>query len=75
MQTEEAHARLAALGFSEADTRTLFAHFDDAEQRGKLGHGYSRIEWLETLDGIIVADHANELHGREQRRRRREEHP
>ena len=52
MQTDEARARIAALGFSEADTGTLFAHFDDAERRGKLGHGYSRIEWLETLDDL-----------------------
>lgn len=52
MQTEEARARLGALGFSDVDAGTLFAHFDDAEQRGKLGHGYSRIEWLETLDDL-----------------------
>jgi (2R)-3-sulfolactate dehydrogenase (NADP+) len=44
--------RLRALGFSEGDARTLFDHFDDAERRGKLGHGYSRIAWLETLDDI-----------------------
>jgi LDH2 family malate/lactate/ureidoglycolate dehydrogenase len=43
---------LAALGFSAADTDRLFRHFDDAERRGKLGHGYSRIEWLETLDDV-----------------------
>ena len=48
MQPEEARARLAALGFSGADAATLFAHFDDAERRGKAGHGYSRIVWLET---------------------------
>ena len=41
--------RIAALGFSEADTATLTAHFLDAEARGKLGHGLSRIDWLETL--------------------------
>lgn len=52
MRPEEARARLGTLGFSEADTGTLFAHFDDAERRGKLGHGYSRIEWLETLDDL-----------------------
>ncbi len=34
MQTDEAKARIAALGFSEADTGTLFAPFDDAEPRG-----------------------------------------
>lgn len=41
--------RIAALGFSEADAATLASHFLDAESRGKLGHGLSRIEWLETL--------------------------
>ena len=41
--------RIAALGFSEADTATLTAHFLDAESRGKLGHGLARIDWLETL--------------------------
>jgi (2R)-3-sulfolactate dehydrogenase (NADP+) len=41
--------RIAALGFSEADTKTLAEHFRDAEARGKLGHGLSRIDWLETL--------------------------
>lgn len=50
MQPDEALARLRALGFDEDDTQRLFAHFADAEARGKLGHGFSRIEWLETLD-------------------------
>ena len=48
MQPDEARARLAALGFPDDDIETLFAHFDDAERRGKLGHGHARIEWLET---------------------------
>ena len=50
MQPDEAFARLRALGFREDDAQRLFAHFADAEARGKLGHGFSRIEWLETLD-------------------------
>jgi (2R)-3-sulfolactate dehydrogenase (NADP+) len=45
-------ARLRALGFSEADAATLAGHFLDAERRGKLGHGLSRIDWLETLPGL-----------------------
>ena len=49
MRPEE---RIAALGFSEADTATLAAHFLDAESRGKLGHGLSRIDWLETLPDL-----------------------
>lgn len=52
MRPDEAFERLRALGFSERDTETLFDHFDDAERRGKLGHGYSRIEWLETLQDV-----------------------
>ncbi|MBA2384914.1 MAG: Ldh family oxidoreductase [Actinobacteria bacterium] len=48
MRPEEARARLAALGFGPDDVETLFDHFDDAERRGKLGHGHARIEWLET---------------------------
>jgi LDH2 family malate/lactate/ureidoglycolate dehydrogenase len=49
---DEAVARLRGLGFDERTTATLFEHFDDAEGRGKLGHGYSRIEWLETLPDL-----------------------
>ena len=52
MQPDEARARLAALGFRTADVETLFAHFDDAERRGKPGHGHSRIEWLESFPGL-----------------------
>lgn len=55
MQPDEARARIAALGFSGADVETLFRHFDDAERRGKLGHGYARIPWLETLPDIDPA--------------------
>jgi (2R)-3-sulfolactate dehydrogenase (NADP+) len=50
MRPEEALEKLRALGFDDADARTLFDHFDDSERRGKAGHGYSRIEWLETLE-------------------------
>jgi LDH2 family malate/lactate/ureidoglycolate dehydrogenase len=50
VQADEARGRLAALGFGPDDVETLFAHFDDAERRGKLGHGHARIEWLETQD-------------------------
>ncbi len=45
----EPHASLAALGFSEADVRTLADHFLDAERRGKHGHGLSRVDWLRSL--------------------------
>lgn len=52
MQPEEALERLRRLGFAEEAAGVLFAHFADAERRGKLGHGFSRIEWLETLPGL-----------------------
>jgi len=52
VQREEALSRLQALGFDEERARALWEHFDDAEQRGKLGHGHSRIPWLETLEGV-----------------------
>jgi (2R)-3-sulfolactate dehydrogenase (NADP+) len=54
--------RIAALGFSEADTATLAEHFLDAESRGKLGHGLSRIDWLETLDGLQPDARPERLH-------------
>jgi LDH2 family malate/lactate/ureidoglycolate dehydrogenase len=50
VDAEEALARLRARGFSEEDSGRLHAHFSEAESRGKLGHGYSRVEWLETLE-------------------------
>jgi (2R)-3-sulfolactate dehydrogenase (NADP+) len=43
----EARSRLLALGLSQADADALVAHFDDAERRGKRGHGFARIPWLE----------------------------
>ena len=52
MQRDEALTRLAALGFEPADAETLWEHFDDAERRGKLGHGHSRIPWLEKQGGF-----------------------
>ena len=59
MRPEE---RIAALGFSEADTATLSDHFLDAESRGKLGHGLSRIDWLETLTDLKPDARPQRLH-------------
>ena len=50
MQAEEALARLRARGFAEESAKRLVAHFAEAEARGKAGHGFSRVDWLETLD-------------------------
>ena len=50
MQPAEPLARLIALGFGERDAETLAAHFLDAEERGKAGHGLARIDWLAGQD-------------------------
>ncbi len=55
MQRDEGLRRLEALGFGRGDAETLWDHFDDAERRGKRGHGYSRIPWLEQLEGFDPA--------------------
>ncbi len=54
--------RIAALGFSEADTATLTSHFLDAQSRGKLGHGLSRVDWLETLPDLEPDARPRRLH-------------
>lgn len=43
----EALTRLRALGLDDEAAQVLLAHFADAERRGKTGHGYARIPWLE----------------------------
>jgi LDH2 family malate/lactate/ureidoglycolate dehydrogenase len=48
LRSDDVLPRLVRLGFSEADAQTLADHFLDAEGRGKRGHGFSRVEWLET---------------------------
>ena len=50
MTQEEARGRLQALGLSDAAAAVLVEHFADAERRGKRGHGFSRVAWLETQE-------------------------
>ncbi len=50
MTSDEARALLAALGLEDDAVCSLIAHFEDAERRGKTGHGFSRVTWLESLD-------------------------
>ena len=50
MTSEEARTRLVALGLDEPAVVALLAHFEEAEARGRKGHGLSRVAWLETLD-------------------------
>ena len=52
---EQVVRKLAGLGFSEADARTLADHFLEAERRGKQGHGLSRVEWLTGFPGLDPA--------------------
>jgi len=54
LRSEDARDRLAALGFRPEDVATLADHFLDAEARGSVGHGLSRIEWLETWEKLPV---------------------
>jgi (2R)-3-sulfolactate dehydrogenase (NADP+) len=53
--SEEARTRLDALGLDDDAVGALHAHFADAERRGKAGHGFSRVPWLESLDFDRVA--------------------
>jgi LDH2 family malate/lactate/ureidoglycolate dehydrogenase len=48
----DALARLRELGFADDDAVTLVRHFEDADRRGKTGHGLARIEWLAALPGL-----------------------
>jgi LDH2 family malate/lactate/ureidoglycolate dehydrogenase len=50
MTSDEVRTRLATLGLSPTAVDALILHFEDADRRGKTGHGLSRVEWLETLD-------------------------
>jgi LDH2 family malate/lactate/ureidoglycolate dehydrogenase len=43
---------LRALGFGEADAALLADHFEEADRRGRSGHGVSRIRWLGTLPDL-----------------------
>ncbi|HEY4621031.1 MAG TPA: Ldh family oxidoreductase [Gaiellaceae bacterium] len=50
MSPDEARDRLQRLGFDECAAEVLVAHFEDADRRGKRGHGLSRVTWLEGLE-------------------------
>ncbi|MGZ8695528.1 MAG: Ldh family oxidoreductase [Gaiellaceae bacterium] len=52
---DEFASRIEALGFAPADASVLAEHFADAERRGKHGHGRTRVDWLETLEGLQPA--------------------
>ena len=48
MSPDEARARLTALGLDDDTAGVLFDHFQAAEASGREGHGFRRIEWLES---------------------------
>jgi LDH2 family malate/lactate/ureidoglycolate dehydrogenase len=48
LSPDEARVRLAALGFDDDAVGVLFDHFQAAERSGREGHGFRRIEWLES---------------------------
>ena len=48
MSPDEARARLEALAFDDVAAGVLFEHFHAAERSGREGHGFRRVEWLET---------------------------
>ncbi|CAN5233774.1 MAG: Ldh family oxidoreductase [Actinobacteria bacterium] len=50
MTSIEASSRLQGLGLGDEAVDALVRHFEDAERRGKRGHGFSRVAWLQTLD-------------------------
>ena len=49
MTPGEARTRLQGLGLGAGAVDALMAHFEDAERRGKQGHGFQRVAWLETV--------------------------
>ena len=52
MRPDEVEPFLCGLGFSDDDARALAEHFLDADARGRVGHGLTRVEWLATLPDL-----------------------
>ena len=51
-EREEVLGKLRGLGFAEGDVEVLADHFLDAEARGRVGHGLTRVDWLSTLPDL-----------------------
>jgi (2R)-3-sulfolactate dehydrogenase (NADP+) len=49
---DEVLETLRGLGFGDEDATVLADHFVDAEDRGRRGHGLTRVEWLTTLPDL-----------------------
>jgi (2R)-3-sulfolactate dehydrogenase (NADP+) len=44
--------KLGRLGFADADAEILADHFLEAEARGRVGHGLTRVDWLSSLPDL-----------------------
>jgi LDH2 family malate/lactate/ureidoglycolate dehydrogenase len=51
-QREEVLEKLGRLGFGETEAGILADHFLDAEARGRVGHGLTRVDWLASLPDL-----------------------
>ena len=51
-EREEVLDKLRHLGFATGDVEILADHFLDAEARGRVGHGLTRVDWLSTLPDL-----------------------
>ncbi len=51
-EREEVLDKLRHLGFATGDVEILADHFLDAEARGRVGHGLTRVDWLSTLQDL-----------------------
>jgi LDH2 family malate/lactate/ureidoglycolate dehydrogenase len=49
---EEVLEKLGRLGFADADAEILADHLLDAEARGRVGHGLTRVDWLSSLPDL-----------------------
>lgn len=61
MSRADAIDRLRALGFAEREAGILADHFLAAEERGKRGHGLTRLDWLATLPDLDPAAQAERV--------------
>ena len=65
LSPEEARTRLEALGFDEPDVDALYRHFADAQARGRDGHGFVRVEWLEKWTALRTHAHPERVEAAE----------
>jgi len=49
---EEVLEKIARIGFADAEAKILADHFLEAEARGRVGHGLTRVDWLSSLPDL-----------------------